>query len=142
MFELLFKYPAVLARHREGPSAEDRDKFLQHCADQGMARGTLLRVARELLVIARHVNVGAQEPVTPLQIEAAAGCWGDLQRRRGRSTGPRWSSELFVRTATNWLRFLGRLAASEPIRTAHTALIESFAVDLSEARTLRHGRTS
>lgn len=129
MFELLFKYPAVLARHREGPSAEDRGKFLQHCADQGMAHGTLLRVARELLVIARHVDVGAQEPVTPLQIEAAAGCWGDLQRRRGRSTGSRWS-------ATNWLRFLGRLATSELIRTAHTALIESFAADLSEARGL------
>lgn len=136
MFELLFKYPAVLARHREGPSAEDRDKFLQHCASQGMAHSTLLRVARELLAIARHVDVGAQEPVTPLQIETAAGCWGDLQRRRGRSKGFRWSSELFVRTATNWLRFLGRLAASEPIRTAHTALIESFAADLSESRGL------
>lgn len=65
MFELLFKYLAVLARHREGPSAEDRDKFLQHCAYQGMAHGTLLRMARELLVIARHVDVGAQEPITP-----------------------------------------------------------------------------
>ena len=29
MFERLFKYPRVLARHREGPLAESREQFLR-----------------------------------------------------------------------------------------------------------------
>ena len=35
MFETLFKYPRVLARHREGPVADARERFLTHCAEQG-----------------------------------------------------------------------------------------------------------
>jgi len=43
MFEDLFVYPKVLARHRAGPSADARERFLAHCAGYGAARGTLLR---------------------------------------------------------------------------------------------------
>ena len=32
MFDSLYHYPFVLARHRECPSAEDRGRFLAHCA--------------------------------------------------------------------------------------------------------------
>jgi site-specific recombinase XerD len=136
MFERLFRYPSVLARHRQGPLAEDREEFLQRCADQGMAHGTLLRIARELLVIARQIDAVAEALVTPRQIELAADRWARRQRRRGRSTGSRWSRELFVNVATNWLRFLGRLETTEPVRSAHRPLIESFAADLLEARGL------
>ena len=52
MFETLFQYPAVVARHRNGPFARARERFLNHCASQGFARATLLVYARELLVIA------------------------------------------------------------------------------------------
>ena len=48
MFETLFKYPRVLARHREGPVADARERFLTHCAEQGLARESLLRTAREV----------------------------------------------------------------------------------------------
>ena len=30
MFESLFRYPSVLARHRDGPAAEERRRFLFH----------------------------------------------------------------------------------------------------------------
>jgi hypothetical protein len=49
MFEDLFAYRTVVARHREGPEASRRLRYLEHCAAQGAARGTLLRIARELL---------------------------------------------------------------------------------------------
>lgn len=136
MFERLFKYPSVLARHRQGPLAEDREEFLQHCADQGMAHGTLLRIASELLVIARQIDTAAEALVTPRQIEVAADRWARRQRRRSRSTGSRWSRELFVHMATRWLCFLGRLKTTEPERSAHRPLIEAFAADLSEAQGL------
>jgi len=48
MFETLFKYPRVVARHRTGRSAEARELFLKHCLSQGLAGATLLRHAREL----------------------------------------------------------------------------------------------
>jgi integrase/recombinase XerD len=41
MFETLFKYPRVLARHREGPVADARERFLTYCAEQGLARESL-----------------------------------------------------------------------------------------------------
>jgi hypothetical protein len=53
MFETLFKYPHVLARHREGPAADGRQRFLIYRANEGAARNTLLRSATELLVIPR-----------------------------------------------------------------------------------------
>ena len=48
MFETLFQYPAVVARHRSGPFAEARERFLNHLASQGFAHATLLVYAREL----------------------------------------------------------------------------------------------
>ena len=36
MFDSLFKYPRVLTRHREGPVADARERFLTHCAEQGL----------------------------------------------------------------------------------------------------------
>lgn len=48
MFERLFRYHKVLARHAEAPFATERERFLQHCADQGMAYETLIGKANEL----------------------------------------------------------------------------------------------
>jgi hypothetical protein len=50
MFEDLFTYPKVLARQRMAPAAADRERYLAHCADHGIARITLARIAQELLV--------------------------------------------------------------------------------------------
>jgi len=57
MFEDLFIYPKVLARHRAGPPANARERFLAHCAAYGAARGTLLRFANELMVVAERIDV-------------------------------------------------------------------------------------
>jgi len=59
MFEDLFTYPKVLARHRAGPSADARERFLAHCAGCGAARGTLLRFANELMVVAERIDVNS-----------------------------------------------------------------------------------
>ena len=63
MFETLFKYPRVVARHRTGPSVEARERFLTHCVSQGLAGATLLRHARELLVIAERIDITSGEPI-------------------------------------------------------------------------------
>jgi hypothetical protein len=37
MFETLFKYPRVLARHREGLAGDVREQFLLHRANEGVS---------------------------------------------------------------------------------------------------------
>jgi integrase/recombinase XerD len=82
MFEVLFIYPKVLARHQAGPAALDRERYLAHCAGQGAAHGTLLRIARELLVIAERIDVTVGKSVTRSEIAAAAArAWARQQKR-------------------------------------------------------------
>jgi integrase len=109
MFEALFAYPKVLARHQAGPAAADRERYLMHCAGQGAAHETLRRLARELLVIAERINVTAGKPVTRSQIDAAAQAWARQQKRRRRADSADWSRYLFAQVAVAWLRFLGIL---------------------------------
>jgi hypothetical protein len=71
MFNTLFHYPRVLARHRQGPSAQARERYLTHCANQGAACNTLLRTARELLVIAQRLDLTADQMISTRQLEAA-----------------------------------------------------------------------
>ncbi len=85
MFETLFKYPRVIARHRTGPSAEARERFLKHCVGQGLAGATLLRHARELLVIAERIDITIGETIGLPAIEAAADCWDREQHDRHRA---------------------------------------------------------
>ena len=72
MFETLFKYQGVVARHRSGPFPDLRERFLIHCADQGLAHATLLHVANELLVVAGRMDLTAERLITLAEIEAAA----------------------------------------------------------------------
>ena len=136
MFESLFKYPRVLVRHREGPLAEARERFLAHCASEGMARGTLLRIARELLVIATRIDTAAETPITRQQIEVAAERWARHQRRRRRIGEPGGSRHLFIQVALSWLRFLGRLEASPSTPAVGTEWIKRFAIYMGEERGL------
>ena len=114
MFETLFKYSRILTRHRTGPFAEARERFLSHCAAQGMARATLLRQAREVLVIAERIDITRGETIGSPVIEAAADRWAREQHHRHRVQGLKWSRALFVQTATNGFHFWGRLEAPPP----------------------------
>ena len=114
MFETLFHYPAVVARHRSGPFAEARERFLNHCASQGFARATLVRRARELLVIAERIDITRGEAIGLSTIEAAANRWAREQQQRQRVHSLRWPREHFLQTAKDWLHFLGRLEVPPP----------------------------
>ena len=114
MFETLFRYPAVVTRQSSGPFAEARERFLNHCASQGLARATLVRRARELLVIAERIDITRGEAIGLSTIEAAADRWVREQRQRQRAQGLRWSREFFVHMAKAWLHFLGRLELPKP----------------------------
>ena len=143
MFNTLFHYPRVLARHRQGPSAQARERYLTHCADQGAARGTLLRTARELLVIAQRLDITTDHMISTRQVEAAAERWVHHQQRRGRIRGRRGSRQWFIQTALSWLRFLGRLEVHDKNPLPFADLVEHFAAWMRDQRglsevTIRH----
>jgi integrase len=74
-----------------------------------MAHTTLQRYAQELLIVAERIDITVDETLKSSVIDAAADRWAREQHQRQRVRSLRWSRELFVQTATNWLHFLGRL---------------------------------
>src|SRR5580692_1050750 len=103
MFESLFAYPNVLARHEAGLAAEERDRYLVHLASEGIARTTLRGIAPELLIVARWIDLSRGKRITLQDIDAAARRWADHQQRRCRADSGRWSRQLFIGIATAWL---------------------------------------
>ena len=136
MFDLLFKQPSALARQRNAPLAPERASFLTQRAEEGAARGTLVRLARELLVVVKELDLANNDMITPLAIEAAANRWARHQTRRHRAHTAHWSRIFFRQTATAWLQFLGRLSISEPEPKPFASLVERFADNLQHEREL------
>jgi len=136
MFDLLFKQPSALARQRNAPLAPERASFLAQRAEEGAARGTLVRLARELLVVVKELDLANNAMITPLAIEAAANRWARHQTRRHRAHTAHWSRIFFRQTATAWLQFLGRLSISEPEPKPFASLVERFADNLQHEREL------
>jgi integrase/recombinase XerD len=127
MFETLFRYPRVLARHLAGPSAEERDRFLSHCAGTGAARESLLHLASELLVVARRIDLGGATPIGLHEVEKAADGWVRHQRRHHRIRDPRFCRLRFMQVATAWLVFLARLTPPPEKPGAEADLVDEFA---------------
>ncbi|GFP37094.1 hypothetical protein HKBW3S44_00774 [Candidatus Hakubella thermalkaliphila] len=109
MFEKLFKLPAVISRHQNAPFAEERRRYLLHCAQQGYAPTTLHVIADDLFWVARKLRGYPELRVTPEQIKKAAQDWSERERYSGHMLNKRWTSARFVRVAKKWLRFLGHL---------------------------------
>ena len=122
MFETLFQYPAIVARHRRGPFAEARERFLNHCASQGLARTTLQRYAQELLVIAERIDITTGDAIGSSVIEAAASRWAREQRQRQLcAAGGGRTNSSFRRPrpgSTSWDVWKCHNRGSCPVRTA------------------------
>ncbi|MER9121218.1 hypothetical protein NKH93_32480 [Mesorhizobium sp. M0954] len=96
MFDTLFSYPKVLTRHQTGPARDERERYLVDRATvDGLAHATLLRIAGELLIVARWIGLGHDGPVTSQDIVSAAQSWADHQLVQGRARDDRWPRQLF-----------------------------------------------
>lgn len=126
MFEKLFKRPSAIARQREAPLASERASFLAQRAEDGAAPDTLVRLARELVVVVQELDLTSSHFITLEAVRAAAERWARQQRRRHRARTLRWSRILFLQAATDWLRFLGRLWIPDPAPKPFALLVEDF----------------
>ena len=51
MFQQLFSSESACRRHGDAPFADERERYLLHCAEEGAARATLRMKANELRAI-------------------------------------------------------------------------------------------
>lgn len=120
MFETLFQQPKVIARHQRAPFAEERRRYLVHCAEQGYSHATLLFKARELLWVAYKLGRYPHLRLTTDQVEAVAQGWEEHRRYCGQALNEYWTHRRCIEVARPWLRFLGCL--HEPTFNRNTQL--------------------
>ena len=110
MFESLFVYPGVRARHQEAPFAEERATYLAQLAERGMPHVTLQHRAN----YCRHVAIElARQPQTQHwrveEVDALARTWACTRVIDGRAGNERWPYEHFRLVALEFVESLGRL---------------------------------
>jgi hypothetical protein len=99
MLEQLFCDESALARHCASPFAQERERYLQHCAEHGATRSVLRLKANELLWICNHLR---GDPSRGIDISALR----ELAReRRSVCTGATTEQRLFD-VGRPWLRYL------------------------------------
>ena len=136
MFEQLFTYPGVLSRHRHAPLVEERERYLAARAADGLAPVTLQNLAQELCIIAHQLVFPADGRLDAAAISRAADRWAPSQPYGPHARDLQGPRQRFIRVATAWLRFLGRLAEPAEDVTPFTRLVESFATCLRHERGL------
>lgn len=80
MFELIFKAPRTLRRHREGPLADERARYLAQLAEGRVSRSTLRHAAFFLLGLVTRIDLTGGQKVSAEQIEKVADDWAHRKR--------------------------------------------------------------
>jgi integrase/recombinase XerD len=109
MFDRLFRYPAVVRRHQDGPLATERAVYLASLVAQGSAPGTLIKCARYCLAIAHVLQaMPRDQSFTTADIDVLAGIWAAGRVKDRHAAAPRWPHQHFRAIATDFLKSLGR----------------------------------
>lgn len=136
MLEELYSSLTDPVRHKDGPFAEDRGRFLAHCVREGYAPTHLRHAAPILLEVASQLDASPGRRMTERQIKAAAdrwihrGHWHTDRRRRGSAR------EDFIRIAVRWFRFLGRFIETPEEPVPFSDLLREFIVWMEDERGL------
>ena len=136
MFEELFTRPAAIEEYRNAPLAEDRLRYLVHCAERGATRWTLCKIAVDQLCLVRLLDLHADESISRSQVEAAS----KVPSRPGLRRYPRPASlhtrKRFIGNTTRWLCFLGRLEETKKARHPHADEVDAYEVWMRRERGL------
>jgi integrase/recombinase XerD len=125
MFDQLFNCPEAVTQHQSAPLLNERVRYLRHCQDVGSPRGTLRRKAHELLVIVDQMNLQPDGMIDAEEIEEAARRWAYRQPSHYKLKDAEKIRTHFLRTAKQWLSFLGRLKRP-PVRE-YQRFVDDFA---------------
>ena len=135
MFEQLYSDPGTVARYRAAPLADERQRFLRHCADFGTSTDNLCRLARCQLALVDLLDLRAGGERVPLsRVEEAARQWSQTPGDQGYRS--RRSYRRFLSFSVRWLRCLGWLEEPAVALHSHTAEVAAFADWMRDRRGL------
>src|SRR5262249_3753975 len=119
-------------RQRNGPLAEERRRYLVHCADQQLAPRTLRDIATYLLVVAKALRLENRpgELIPRAEIEQQAHQWAHRRPQRTHRKRRPFSRPRSLPSALPRLRSLGRLQEPPPPAGFGADLIVAFAETL------------
>ena len=126
MFETLFTYPAVLRRHKEGPLAVERARYLTDLAAKSVPRTTLLMKASYCRRVAVELQRWPSDRCFDKNEveEMASGYSADGPTSSNRR---QHAKEHFRSVATDFLRSLGRLRPPPtPLPDQYDAMLSEF----------------
>jgi len=128
MFDQLFTSSKAVGRYSSAPLAEERIRYLAHCATQGSTSSSLRLIAQHQLIFVDYLHLQEAGSLTVEQIRAAADLWVSRQPQPHMHNADdyRWARWRFISDARQWLSFLGRLRTVEAPRPAYAYLIEGF----------------
>lgn len=99
MFESIFRFRATVARHRKGPFAEERERYLRHFAVAGATNLTLQQRASQILCVAQDMLPGDRGGISPERLREIV---------RAHRPAPSLGTILTRHNAARpWLKFLG-----------------------------------
>ncbi len=127
MFDKLFDRPITVARQWAGPLLEERLRYLSHLAEQGVGRHGLQVRAYYLLMVAQRLRLAERpgELISRTEIEREAHCWAQQPGPR-KVIGSKWQRVYFLRYATQWLQFCGRLQPFSDPPHRYAEMIAAF----------------
>ena len=135
MMDTLFKRPTVSARYLNGPHAEAREDFLNHCAGQGYSHSALRKIAWILLVLAHSIDIDHGN-VTSQDIELAVDHRMRFNRQATRRSESGCERQMFIHFAMKWIQRLGCLAQAPEEPNVFAAQIDAFARYMRDERGL------
>ncbi len=136
MFETLFDSADALARHRDGPFAEDRERFLEQRGQEGFSLGKLREYARMLLWIAGELDASPGRSLTVEQIRSAANRWWRRSRHEFRPSSKSHPRITFIKLAVSWFRFLGRFSEAPQASDPFAEVLRDFTAWMEDERGL------
>lgn len=129
MFDELFVRYQAISRHEKSPLAEERRRYLIHCANQGMAKRTLKESAIYLLAIVDFLDLAhrADETISLDEIRQSAERWVHREPQLPSPKDIAAAKQRFVKHARRWLLFLDRLESPTATLPSYYRLIQKFA---------------
>lgn len=139
MFEKLFGKVSDVVYHTIAPYAVERERFLEHCREQGFTKTCLKQMAGILLTGAIDLQAHGGLDADRARLEACAMRIEKVRSETGYAHGAREYRRVFLRITTRWLLFTGHLQDAAPRPRAYTALLDDFAQWMSKERGLSPG---
>jgi site-specific recombinase XerD len=139
MFEKLFVQTSDFVFHKIAPYAVERERFLEHCSEEGFSKAALRGIAGIAMTAACDLHAHGGLDVDQEGLEAAAGRIEVTRRQAGVRDDAREYRRAFLRVTTRWLLFLGRLRLQAPNPRPYAALLDDFERWMSEERGLSRG---